>query len=149
MGPFAKDMFGPSTDYNRKFTRDFYFTVNHYWLERYHVDGIRYDCVPNYYDGFTGIGYSNLVYNTYKKIKETNGNDHWQRFFHGNKFHLIQCAEQLEVPVEVVEKTYSNCTWQNETLNAARGTINGQFGGLHDFGMRLGLWGFPGGGYPQ
>ena len=143
MGPFAKDMFGPSTDYNRKFTRDFYFTVNHYWLDRYHVDGIRYDCVPNYYDGVTGIGYSNLVFNTYKKIKETNGGDHWQRFFHGNKFHLIQCAEQLEAPVEIVEKTYSNCTWQNETLNAARGTINGQFGGLHDFGMRLGLWGYP------
>ena len=90
-----------------------------------------------------GIGYSNLVYNTYKKIKETNGDDHWQRFFHDNKFHLIQCAEQLEAPVEIVEKTYSNCTWQNETLNAARGTINGQFGGLHDFGMRLGLWGYP------
>lgn len=143
MGPFAKDMFGPSTDYRRKFTRDFYFTVNHYWLERYHVDGIRYDCVPNYYDGFTGVGYSNLVYHTYKKIKETNGADHWHRFFHNDQFNLIQCAEQLESPIEIVEKTYSNCTWQNETLNASKGIVNGQFGGLHKLGMQLGLWGYP------
>lgn len=143
MGPFAKDMFGPSTDYQRKFTRDFYFTVNYYWLDRYHADGIRYDCVPNYYDGFTGIGYSNLVFNTYQKIKQTNGADHWQRFFRNNEFNLIQCAEQLEAPVEIVEKTYSNATWQNETLNATKATVNSNFGGLYDLGMRLGLFGYP------
>lgn len=143
MGPFASDMFGPSTDYHRKLTQDFYLTVNHYWLANYHVDGIRYDCVPNYYDGFTGVGYSNLVYNTYKKIKETNGADHWQRFFHHDQINLIQCAEQLERPVEIVEKTYSNCTWQNETLNAATEIVEGQFGGLHNLGMRLGLLGYP------
>jgi maltooligosyltrehalose trehalohydrolase len=143
MGSFAKDMFGPSTDYQRQFTRDFYFTVNHYWLDRYHADGIRYDCVPNYYDGIMGIGYSNLVYSTYQNIKASNGTGHWQRFFDNNKVNLIQCAEQLEAPVEVVEKTYSNSTWQNETLSAARGVIGNQFGGLHNFGMRLGLWGYP------
>lgn len=143
MGSFAKDMFGPSTDYQRQFTRDFYFTVNHYWLDRYHADGIRYDCVPNYYDGIMGIGYSNLVYSTYQNIKASNGTGHWQRFFDNNKVNLIQCAEQLEAPVEVVEKTYSNSTWQNETLSAARGVIGNQFGGLHNFGMRLGLWEYP------
>lgn len=143
MGPFAKDMFGPSTDFRRKFTRDFYFTVNHYWLDRYHADGIRYDCVPNYYDGFMGAGYANLVYNTYQNVKETNGADHWQRFFHDEDINLIQCAEQLEAPVEILEKTYSNCTWQNETLGAAQGITGGEFGGLYTLGMRLGLSGYP------
>ena len=54
MGPFAKDYFssfGKSTDFKRQFTRDYFFTVNHHWLEVYHVDGFRYDCVPNYWDG--------------------------------------------------------------------------------------------------
>ena len=143
MGPYAKDMFGPSTDYRREFTRDFYFTVNHYWLDRYHVDGIRYDCVPNYYEGVMDPGYSNLVYSTYQKIRSTNGVGHWQRFFHSDGIHLIQCAEQLEAPVEIVTKTYSNATWQNETLNAANGVAAGDFGKLYDFGMQMGLAGYP------
>lgn len=143
MGTFAKDMFGPSTDYNREFARDFYFTVNYYWLDRYHVDGIRYDCVPNYYDGFMGIGYSNLVYNTYQKVKETGGAEYWQRFFSDNTINIIQCAEQLEAPVEVVEKTYSNCTWQNETLSALKNVAANNFGNIYDLGMQLGLNGYP------
>jgi maltooligosyltrehalose trehalohydrolase len=143
MGPYAKDMFGPGTDYHREFTRDFYFTVNYYWLDRYHVDGIRYDCVPNYYEGCTDQGYSNLVYSTYQIVKSTQGNGHWQRFFHGNRIHLIQCAEQLEAPVEIVEKTYSTCTWQNETLDAAKDVAAGTFGRLYGLGMQLGLTGYP------
>jgi len=143
MGPFAKDMFGPSTNYHLEFTRDFFFTVNHYWLDSYHVDGIRYDCVPNYYEGCMDSGYSNLVYSTYQKVKGTGGTGHWQRFFHDGGIHLIQCAEQLEGPVEIVEKTYSNCTWQNETLGAAKDVAAGQFGRLYDFGMRLGQDGYP------
>lgn len=143
MGPFAKDMFGPSTDYRREFTRDFFFTANHYWLDRYHVDGIRYDCVPNYYDGVMGRGYANLVYCTYQEVKKTNGSGHWQRFFHSGGIHLIQCAEQLEKPIEIVEKTYSNCTWQNETPAAAEEVAAGRFDRLYDLGMRLGLSGYP------
>jgi maltooligosyltrehalose trehalohydrolase len=143
MGPYAKDMFGPSTDYRRAFTRDFFFTVNYYWLDRYHVDGIRYDCVPNYYEGCMDLGYSNLVYNTYEKVKATHGTGHWQRFFHDGSIHLIQCAEQLEAPVEIVEKTYSNCTWQNETLNSATDVAAGNFGRIYSLGMQLGLSGYP------
>ncbi|HKH28993.1 MAG TPA: alpha-amylase family glycosyl hydrolase, partial [Sphingomicrobium sp.] len=44
MGPFAKDYFsnfGKSTDFNRPLTRDYFFSVNHHWLEVYHVDGFR------------------------------------------------------------------------------------------------------------
>src|SRR5215204_2694335 len=72
MGPFAKDYFsnfGKSTDFNREITRDYFFTVNHHWLDVYHVDGFRYDCVPNYWDGPMGIGYANLVYETYQLAK--------------------------------------------------------------------------------
>ncbi len=72
MGPFAKDYFsnfGKSTDFGRPLTRDFFFTVNHHWLEVYHVDGFRYDCVPNYWDGPLGVGYASLVYETYQLTK--------------------------------------------------------------------------------
>ncbi len=69
MGPFAKDYFGVSTDFNRAFTRDFFFTVNHHWLDCYHVDGFRYDCVPNYWDGPLGNGYAALIYHTYQTVK--------------------------------------------------------------------------------
>jgi 1,4-alpha-glucan branching enzyme len=69
MGPFAKDYFssfGKSTDFNRELTRDYFYSVNHHWLEVYHVDGFRYDCVPNYWDGALGVGYAKLVYETYQ-----------------------------------------------------------------------------------
>lgn len=143
MGPFAKDYFGESTDFNRAFTRDFFFTVNHHWLDCYRVDGFRYDCVPNYWDGATGNGYANLVYETYRTVKETAGAGHWQRFFADGGIRLIQCAEQLEGPVEILEKTYSNCTWQNETLGAARQVAEGDGRALENLGFRLGLSGYP------
>lgn len=144
MGPFAKDYFGESTDFNRAFTRDFFFTVNYHWLDCYHVDGFRYDCVPNYWDGPLGMGYANLTYETYQIVKAKQVEaDHWQRFFHNGSITLIQCAEQLEGPVEILEKTYSNCTWQNETLGAAQGVAHGAQCDLVNLGLRLGLIGYP------
>lgn len=144
MGTFAKDYFGESTDFNRKLTQDFFFTVNYYWLDRYHVDGFRYDCVPNYWDGSTGVGYANLVFHTYKTVqdKQTAGG-HWQRFFQDSMINLIQCAEQLEGPKEILQQTYSNCTWQNETLDAAKGVAHRNWGDLTNLGFRLGLEGYP------
>ncbi len=143
MGPFSKDMFGPSVDYRRPFARNFYYTVNHYWLDRYHIDGIRYDCVPNWWDGPVGVGYANLVYNTYKVVKATGGEGHWQRFFAGDRLRLIQCAEQLEAPVEAVQKTFSNAAWQNETLSAFESVASGNRTAISDLGNRLGLMGYP------
>lgn len=145
MGSFAKNYFGESTDFRRQFTRDFFFTVNHHWLETYHADGFRYDCVPNYWDGAVGQGYANLTYCTYRLVKDrTGGDDYWQRFVsdHGD-INVIQCAEQLEAPVEVLETTYSNCTWQNETLGAAQGSASGSPEQLTNLGFRLGLMGYP------
>ncbi len=144
MGPFAKDYFGASTDFRRAFTRDFFFTVNHHWLDCYHVDGFRYDCVPNYWDGPVGVGYAALVYETYQMVKAKQGViAHWDRFFNNGSINLIQCAEQLEAPREILEKTYSNCTWQNETLGAAKGVAYGNRNELVNLGLQFGLFGYP------
>ena len=143
MGSFAKDMFGPSTDWTRPIVRDYFFTVNHFWLEKCHVDGYRYDCVPNYWDGPTGVGYSDLVYETYKFVNAQAGAGHWQRFSDGSDLNLIQCAEQLEDPKGIVWQTYTNSTWQNETLVSAQAVAHGDRGRLYDLGLRLGLDGFP------
>jgi maltooligosyltrehalose trehalohydrolase len=145
MGPFAKDYFGYSVDYARPFVQDFFYTVNYYWLDRYHIDGFRYDCVPNYWDGPTGQGYANLVYNTYQAVKAKQAAPaHWQRFFDGgDDIHLIQCAEQLEGPREVLDATYSNCTWQNGTLDAATGVAQGNRDTLPSLGLQYGLSGYP------
>src|SRR5262245_2771890 len=150
MGPFAKDYFsdfGKSTDFNRLFTRDYFFSVNHHWLEVYHVDGFRYDCVPNYWDGPLGVGYASLGYETYQLTKERvrQGQAYWSRFDSGDNepLRLVQMAEQLEGPEEVLLTTYSNSTWQNRTFDVARSVARGNRGALADWGLSLGLFGYP------
>jgi 1,4-alpha-glucan branching enzyme len=144
LGAFAKDYFGQSTDFTKKFTQDFFFSVNSLWLDRFHVDGFRYDCVPNYWDGPRGVGYANLVFSTYQMVKaQAAQGGHWQRFTGANQLSLIQCAEQLEDPVGVLNQSYSNCTWQNGTLGAAQAVADGNRGALTDLGLLLGLSGYP------
>ena len=150
MGPFAKDYFsnfGKSTDFQRQLTRDYFFTVNHHWMEVYHVDGFRYDCVPNYWDGPLGVGYASLVYETYQlaKAQIAKGQPYWSRFDagSGSPIRLIQCAEQLEDPVGVLRTTYSNSTWQNQTFDAAKSVARGDRGRLADLGFALGAFGYP------
>src|SRR5437016_7612766 len=149
MGPFAKDYFsnfGKSTDFNRQLTRDYFFTVNHHWLDVYHVDGFRYDCVPNFWDGPLGVGYASLVYETYQltRNKIAQNQPFWNRFDAGAgaPITLIQCAEQLEGPEEVLRTTYSNSTWQNHTFDAAKAVARGDRGRLTDWGFSLGLLGY-------
>jgi len=150
MGPFAKDLFssfGKSTDFGRQLTRDYFFTVNHHWLDVYHVDGFRYDCVPNYWDGPLGVGYASLVYETHQLTKRqvAQAAPFWSRFDGGPgaPLRLIQCAEQLEGPEEVLRATYSNSTWQNRTFDAAKSVARGDRGRLADLGLSLGLFGYP------
>src|SRR5829696_4290347 len=148
MGPFAKDYFssfGKSTDFRRPLTRDYFFTVNHHWLDVYHVDGFRYDCVPNFWDGPVGVGYANLVYETYQLAKSRRAQPYWWRFDAGSAepLALVQMAEQLEGPEEVLRTTYSNTTWQNRTFDAARAVARGDLDRLFDHGMSLGLFGYP------
>ncbi len=134
MGSFAQDMFAPSVDWTKSFAQDFFYTVNHHWLEVYHVDGFRYDCVPNYWElGPHFRGYASIAYHTYQLVKAQidAGNPRYARFHDGgNPTRLIQCAEQLEAVKEVLEQTYSTCTWQNETISSAQATATGQGGAL-------------------
>jgi 1,4-alpha-glucan branching enzyme len=139
MGPFAKDYFGIGTDFNRALTRDFFYSVNTHWLNTYHIDGFRYDCVPNYWDGPMGVGYANLVFNTYEYVKNA---ANLIRFHATDSIRLIQIAEQLETPEEILEKTYSNATWQNSTFGAATACAHGAAGAIENFGHRLGALGY-------
>lgn len=146
LGGFAKDYFGRSTDFGRELTRAFFHTVNRYWLDRYHLDGYRYDCVPNYWDGPTGEGYAALVYETYGYVAaQQSAGGAWSRFFDPEspgEVRLIQCAEQLEDPRGVLSNSYSNCTWQNGTLDAATRVARGDRGALYDLGLSLGGEGY-------
>src|SRR5262245_21417363 len=121
--------------------------VGHHWLDTYHVDGFRYDCVPNYWDGPVGAGYASLVYETYQlaKSKIAQGQSYWMRFDAGPgaSLTLVQMAEQLEDPAGVLRTSCSNSTWQNRTFDAARSVARGDRGRLSDLGMSLGLFGYP------
>lgn len=140
IGLTAASYVGKSTNFHKKFTRDFFFTANMFWLDRFHVDGFRYDCVSEYYDGPEGDGYANLVYNTYRATNAAMASGgHWQRFFRGDEFNLIQCAEKPESPGEFLEKTYSNTAWQSATLNAAENVARGHPENLTGLGHSLGL----------
>jgi glycosidase len=65
------------------------------------------------------------------------------RFDTGGTSTLIQCAEQLEDPVGILWQSYSNSTWQNGTMDAARAVAHGEPGAIDRFGNALGLSGYP------
>ncbi len=140
MGPFAKDYFGVSTDFNHALTRDFFYSVSLHWLNTYHIDGFRYDCVPNYWDGAMGVGYANLVFNTYEYVRNSRAN--LTRFDAPEGPRLIQIAEQLEAPEQILEQSYSNATWQNATFGAAESCAHGAADAVENLGQRLGALGY-------
>ncbi|MEO7560239.1 MAG: alpha-amylase family glycosyl hydrolase [Nitrosospira sp.] len=146
MGSFAKDYFndlGISTDFNRTLTRDFFFSVNLHWLNTYHIDGFRYDCVPNYWDGALGMGYANLVFHTYEYVRTSIASlISLSRFDAPEGPRLIQIAEQLEAPEQILEQSYSNATWQNATYGAAVACARGAAGAIGNLGQRLGALGY-------
>ena len=114
MGHFEGGDIQPETDFEEEFTRDFFVNVNKYWLDEYHCDGFRYDYVPGYYDSFMGVGFSKLVYETYNISKR------YPRFKKNGYSGIIQCAEHLPAPQEILEKTYANTAWQNGLLSACQ-----------------------------
>lgn len=143
IGKFSKDYFGESTNFNKIFVQDYYFTLNMFWLENFHLDGFRYDCVPNYWSD-DGTGYKDLVYYTYNEVKKKEKlNNHWQKFFNEGCINLIQCAEQLEDPQGVLYDSYSNCTWQNLTLDLFKDLAHSHKDSLTALGRQLGLNNYP------
>jgi 1,4-alpha-glucan branching enzyme len=123
--------------------RDFFLAVNQYWIETFHVDGFRYDCVPNFWDGALGVGYAKLVYDTDLRVRQQMAGGALGRFGVADSPALIQCTEQLEDPAGVLSQSYSTATWQDRTLNAARAVAHGANGAIDSFGAALGLDGLP------
>lgn len=121
MGEFAEQFAGlVGPDYTKEFAREFFHRVNEFWLDEYRVDGFRYDFVPGSYDGPTGVGYAELVHHTYHYSQTI------PRFqSHDGRSRVLQVAEHLAKPREMLAKTYSNACWQNELLDAARGMARG------------------------
>jgi 1,4-alpha-glucan branching enzyme len=134
MGVFAGEFFSqPGTDYTKQFTRDYFLAVNQYWMDQFHIDGFRYDYVPGYWDGPTGVGYAALVHATYQasidvpRFKPADG---------GARSLIVQCAENLPDPIGILSTTYSNCAWQTAFLDDAGGVAIGT-GPLDAFAHQL------------
>jgi 1,4-alpha-glucan branching enzyme len=123
MGSFPDGPFGPQTTFpGFPFTQEYFRTVNQHWLQEYHVDGFRYDDVPDYFDGPTGEGYAKLVYQTYEDSLTH------PRFQDPQGFsRIIQCAEYLYNPPAILRQTYSNATWQDRLLNKVKDMAKNQY----------------------
>jgi 1,4-alpha-glucan branching enzyme len=143
--------YGTMTSFSSQLTQDYFYSVNQFWLDTFHVDGFRFDDVPEYWDGPTGSGYANLVYNTFQYVKSKAGStDHYQRFFDAaGNINLIQIAEFLAppppgmVPQDILSQSYTTATWQNGTLYAAADCAAGKPGAIEQLGLQLGLSGYP------
>ena len=137
--------YGTLNDFTKQLTQDYYYSVNQYWLDTFHVDGFRFDDVPEYWNGATGSGYANLVYSTYQYVKsKAPATDHYQRFFDAaGNINLIQIAEYLPDPPQILNSSYSTGTWQNGTLGAAASCAAGNAGAIAQLGLQLGLNGYP------
>ncbi len=104
IGAFAGDMFGVGTDFNKPFTYEYFKAVNDYFINEFHMDGFRYDYVPGIYDGPLGVGYARLVYDTYQSTKGIS------RFNGGDHNRIIQVAEYLDKPKQVLKETYTTAS---------------------------------------
>ena len=137
--------YGTLNDFSKRLTQDYFYSANQFWLDTFHVDGFRFDDVPEYWDSPTGSGYANLVYSTYQYVKSKAGaTDHYQRFFDSSgNINLIQIAEYLPDPPEILYGSYSTGTWQDGTLGAAASCAAGVAGAIEQLGLQLGLVGYP------
>ena len=77
--------YGPKPDFSQTFVQDFFYTVNQLWLDKFHVDGFRYDNVPAFWDkAKPKNAYGALVAATYDLVATNSaaggGPNYWQRF---------------------------------------------------------------------
>lgn len=136
---------GRTADYDKKFVGDFFFTVCNFWLERFHFDGIRYDSFPGFYKNKAlSRGFSNLLHSVRNLAQSKRNDPEWSRFFgEAEGLRLIQCADGLDAPEQILHQTPCNCVWQDNTLKAAAKTALGAPDGLRSFAESLALEGFP------
>jgi 1,4-alpha-glucan branching enzyme len=115
--------FGPEIDYSQDFARSYVQAVTRYWLHEYHVDGFRYDEVADLYDGPVGIKYAKMAFDAYcesltmARFTPSGGTQ-------PNEYsRIIQCAEALNQPQEVLRSTYSSAVWQDALLNKSEAAL--------------------------
>jgi maltooligosyltrehalose trehalohydrolase len=109
------DQFGRGFDHDQAMTRDYCLAANLHWLTEYHVDGFRYDNVPGFYDRNPLEKYGTLAFHTYV------GSRGIPRFHDSNNFsRIIQIAEDLDDPRDILRNTFSSATWQDSLLNKVR-----------------------------
>jgi 1,4-alpha-glucan branching enzyme len=111
--------FGPTIDFSKDFAHEYIQAANFHWLDEYHVDGFRYDEVTDLYDGPTGIKYPRIAYETYNKSLTMPRFTPSGGSLPGEYSRIIQCPEELNLPQEILQTTYSNSTWQDGLLNKA------------------------------
>jgi 1,4-alpha-glucan branching enzyme len=112
------DQFGRGFDHTLDLTRQYCLEANKHWLDEYHVDGFRYDNVPGFYDGNPLEKYGTLAFNTYLFSHQ------FDRFKDPNGFsRILQIAEDLETPKDILRSTFSSSTWQDGLLNKARDMV--------------------------
>jgi len=110
-----RDGFGRGFDHDRALTRDYCLEANKHWLTEYHVDGFRYDNVPGFYDRDPLRKYGTLVFDTYVASRSL------ARFQDAGHFsRIIQIAEDLDNPRDILRNTFSSATWQDSLLHKAR-----------------------------
>ena len=112
-------LFGPQSDFSKPFTQDYFATANRMWLDDYHVDGFRYDEVTDFYFSATDTAYAKLSYDTYQHSLRI------PRFGRdpASYSRIIQCAEDLSNPRDVLRNTYTCSVWQNELLGKAEDMV--------------------------
>jgi len=110
-----RDIYGRGFDHSLAFTRQYFLEANRNWLDTYHVDGFRYDNVPGFYDGNPLEKYGTLVFNTYLLSRGM------ARFHDPGGFsRIIQVAEDLDAPQDILRQTFTSATWQDALLGKAR-----------------------------
>jgi maltooligosyltrehalose trehalohydrolase len=118
-GPVIRDDgYGPKPDFSQPFVQDYFFSINQLWLDKFHLDGFRYDNVPAFWDpAAPAAGYGALVLATLNLVSANltppgGAVNYWNRFQSaGVPPTLVQCAEYLNDPTpDVLNKTVTNCT---------------------------------------
>ncbi len=118
----------------------FLFASISYWLDTFHVDGFRFDDVPEYWDGPTGIGVrqSGLFDLSVRQIESGRDGSLSAFFDAAGNINLIQIAEYLPAPPDILNGSYSTGTWQDGTLGAAASCAAGSQGAIEQLGLQLG-----------
>jgi maltooligosyltrehalose trehalohydrolase len=145
----ARPNFGEAPDFTLPYTQDFFRTVTHYWLDKFHLDGLRYDNA----NGFDAAGdpgpFAALALSTYQDalaaeaVALAGAPNYWNRFVNGpGALNLIQCPEWVTGTPTVLNNSVANCAWQNQTWSTANDCANAVPGAINTLGASLGLMGY-------